>query len=235
MIDTVLFDLDGTLLPMDQNEFVKKYMEALATKLVPYGYEPRKLVEAVWTGTKAMALNDGSRTNEMAFWETFERACGVDGRKDEPVFLDFYANEFEAAREACGFQNAAAGIIGMLKSKGITRVLATNPLFPPIATQRRIAWAGLEPEDFALITTYDNSSYCKPSREYYSQILEKLGKKPEQCLMVGNDAVEDTAAAKLGIKVFLLTDCLLNGDKADISGYPQGGFPELKAWLEENL
>lgn len=28
-ITTVLFDLDGTLLPMDMNEFIKAYLEVL--------------------------------------------------------------------------------------------------------------------------------------------------------------------------------------------------------------
>lgn len=46
-ITTVLFDLDGTLLPMDQDVFIKDYFGRLARKLAPYGYEPKKLIEAV--------------------------------------------------------------------------------------------------------------------------------------------------------------------------------------------
>lgn len=235
MIDTVLFDLDGTLLPMDQEEFVKKYMGGLAAKMAPYGYEPKKLVEAVWKGTGAMMVNDGSRTNEEVFWETFRQVYGADGRKDEPVFYDFYIHEFAAAKEACGFAPEAAEVIGLLKEKGLTVVLATNPLFPAIATQQRIRWAGLEPEDFALVTTYENSSFCKPNSAYYRQILEKIGKAPENCLMVGNDVGEDMVAGDLGMQVFLLTPCLINRKNADISGYAQGGFAGLKAYLEENL
>ena len=89
-------------------------------------------------------------------------------------------------------------------------MLATNPFFPAIATHKRVRWAGLEPEEFAFITTYENSSYCKPNLEYFRQLLDALGLQPEECVMVGNDALEDTAAAQLGIPVFLLTDCLLN-------------------------
>ena len=44
-IKAVLFDLDGTLLPMDQDEFVKAYSMGLAKKLAPHGYEPEKLVK----------------------------------------------------------------------------------------------------------------------------------------------------------------------------------------------
>ena len=70
---TVLFDLDGTLLPMDQDEFIKAYFGGLATKLVPFGYEPNKLIQGIWAGTKAMVTNDGAMTNEARFWQTFAR------------------------------------------------------------------------------------------------------------------------------------------------------------------
>ena len=57
-ITTVLFDLDGTLLPMDQDLFTKGYFKLLAAKLAPYGYEPKQLIDAVWAGTAAMLKND---------------------------------------------------------------------------------------------------------------------------------------------------------------------------------
>ena len=110
-------------------------------------------------------------------------------------------------------------------------VLATNPIFPRIATENRIRWAGLGPDDFALITTYENSTYCKPNPAYYREILEKLGRKAEECLMVGNDVVEDGAAQRLGIPVFFLTPCLINPQGKDISAIPHGGFDELAAYL----
>ena len=50
--------------------------------------------------------------------------------------------------------------------------------------------------------------------------------------MVGNDAAEDTAAEKLGIRVFLLTDCLINKDSRNISGYPQGSFDDLLNYID---
>ena len=61
---TVLFDLDGTLLPMDQDVFIRAYFGGLAQKLAPLGYEPKQLLDAVWAGTGAMVKNDGSRTNQ---------------------------------------------------------------------------------------------------------------------------------------------------------------------------
>ena len=41
MIDTIMFDLDGTLLPMDQIEFVNSYMKHLVGRFAPQGFDGR--------------------------------------------------------------------------------------------------------------------------------------------------------------------------------------------------
>ena len=230
-LTTVLFDLDGTLLPMDQDEFVKYYFGLLAKKIAPLGYDPKTLAGNIWAGTAAMVKNDGSCTNEEAFWKKFSSIYGEDVRKDEPVFREFYENEFSGARASCGFNPKAAETIHTLKKQGFRVVLATNPIFPAVATENRIRWACLEPSDFEVYTTYENSCHCKPNPDYYRDILAQIGADPAECLMVGNDAVEDVAVEQLGMKVFLLMDCLINKQNADISQYPNGGFPELADFL----
>lgn len=231
-IKAVLFDLDGTLLPMDQDAFVKLYFGSLAKKLAPLGYEPEKLIGAIWAGTKAMIKNDGSVTNEEAFWQCFDGIFGKDARKDEPHFDAFYRNEFINAKGACGYTEKAAQLVRAVKEKGLRCALATNPIFPDIATSQRILWAGLEKEDFELYTTYENARFCKPNPAYYRDILDKMGLKGEECVMIGNDAVEDVAAMQCGMQVFLITDCLLNKGNADISAVPQGGFDEAIAFVK---
>ena len=230
-ITTVLFDLDGTLLPMDQDVFIKKYFGLLAQKLAPHGYDPEKLIQAVWAGTKAMVMNNGKVTNKEAFWITCDAALGCEASKDADIHIEFYRNEFNQVQEVCGFEPMAAQIVRSLKDRGYRVVLATNPLFPAIATQNRIRWAGLQPEDFEYITAYENSHHCKPNPDYYREILEQLHLRPGECLMVGNDVGEDMITQQLGMKVFLLTDCLINKQNADISQYPNGGFPELAYFL----
>ena len=230
-ITTVLFDLDGTLLPMDQEHFVKMYFGLLARTLAPA--DPDALIKAVWVGTKAMMTNDGSKTTEASFWDTY---CGLlddDRRNDEPAFRSFYENQFELVRNACGFNPKAAKAIALVKSRGLKAVLATNPIFPRVATQARARWAGLNLDDFELYTTYEDYYHCKPNPLYFQEVLDRLGLKPEECLMVGNDAEEDVAAAKLGIQVFLLTDCLINRKGVDIEAYPHGGFDDLMAYIEK--
>jgi FMN phosphatase YigB (HAD superfamily) len=101
-----------------------------------------------------------------------------------------------------------------------------------MATERRIAWAGLSTSDFELYTTYENSRFCKPNPDYYRDVMQKMGVCPEECLMVGNDVAEDMIAAALGARVFLLTDCLINSKNADISIYPRGSYNDLIAFIK---
>ena len=232
-IKVVLFDLDGTLLPMDMERFTKTYFGLLAKKLAPLGYETEKLIQAIWSGTAAMVKNDGSRVNEKAFWDKFCEIYGEKALGDLPYFDAYYREDFDKVRSSCGFSPLAAQVVRRLKEKGFRVALATNPLFPSIATEKRIAWAGLSPSDFELFTTYENSRFCKPNLSYYKEILSALNVSAEECLMVGNDAYEDMIAETLGMKVFLLTDCLINKHGKDISKYDRGDFPALLDYIEK--
>lgn len=233
MIKTVLFDMDGTLLPSDVHTFAEKYFSLLAAEFAPLGYEPKALVDAVWKGTAAMVQNDGSRPNEARFWEVFFSIFG-DRSADLPLFDAFYRTRFDGVREVCGFAPEVKDIIHLLKERKKTLVLATNPVFPMEAQQRRLRWAGCDPADFALVTSYENSCFCKPNPAYYTEICTKLSLDPAECLMVGNDAKEDTAAAKIGMKVFLLTPCLI-GDEAVLASYPHGDYSALLSYLKEEV
>ncbi|MBQ8446141.1 MAG: HAD family hydrolase [Clostridia bacterium] len=228
----ILFDLDGTLLPMDQDRFVKAYFGGIARRLAPHGYDPNKLIDGIWKGTGAMIKNDGKKRNEEVFWDCFAVMFGEKARADEPYFEQFYVEDFDKVQPSCGFDPKAAPTIAALKEKGFRLALATNPIFPSIATEKRMKWAGLNKDDFELFTTYENSRYCKPNLEYYKDILAQLDVSAEECLMVGNDVSEDMVAEKLGMKVFLMPACLLNRENKDLSGYPKGDFDDLLAFVD---
>ncbi len=231
-LSAVLFDLDGTLLPMDQQVFANAYFKSLAATLAPHGYQPEAVLNAVWTGIRSMVKNDGSRSNEEAFWETFAGILGSDVLNHRSLLDNFYRTTFQDIRTVCGVNARAAETVAALKRRGVRLVLATNPLFPAVATESRIRWAGLSPEDFELVTTYENIGFCKPNPAYYQSILNRIGCPAEECLMVGNDVAEDMVAQTLGMRVFLLTDCLINTTDRDISSYPRGGFDQLAAFLD---
>lgn len=232
MITTILFDLDGTLLPMDQDIFVKTYMKGLATTAAPLGYEPQSFIKGVMTGTVAMVKNDGSMSNETAFWNALAEIVGEQIKNQTDIFDEFYQTDFQKVSEVCGFSPKAAEVIQTAEKLGFRVALATNPLFPVIATESRIKWAGLKPNDFEIFTTFESSNYCKPNLNYYREVCEKIGVAPEECLMIGNDVSDDMVAEQLGMKVFLLTDCLINKENKDITKYPNGSFDELIAYIE---
>ena len=234
-ITTVLFDLDGTLLPMDQELFAKTYFTSIARHVAPRGYEFDAVIKGIWAGTKAMMKNTGEKVNEAVFWETFAGIFGERVYDDMPAFDRFYVEHFDEIAAVCGHDPRAAEVIRLCHERGRKTVLATNPIFPRIATEKRMRWAGLSPEDFVLYTTYDNSRYCKPNPKYYTSILNELGVSPEECLMVGNDVGEDMIARELGMQVFLLTDCIINRADEDISVYPHGNFDDLLNYLGKNL
>jgi len=231
-IKAVLFDLDGTLLPMDMDKFIEAYFGGLVKKLVPLGYEPKSVVNGVWKGTDAMISNNGDNTNDVVFWNTFCELLGEECRKDEAVFEEFYKNEFQEVKNVCGFDKNAAKVVYALKANDIKVAVATSPIFPAIATESRIKWAGLSTEDFEFYTTYENCRYTKPNIKYYEEVAKKIGVKPEECLMVGNDVDDDMVAENIGMKVFLLTDNLINKNDVDISKYPNGGYQEFIKYLK---
>ncbi len=226
-IKYILFDLDATLLPMDQDEFIKEYFTSLIKYLAPKGFEPKKLYSSIWNSIMSVVTNDGKCTNEEKFWQEMVKHYDESIRDSEPLYNEYYSKYFVQSKSVCGYNASSSLIIKEAKNKGLKVVLATNPVFPRIATEQRIEWAGVDKNDFIHITTYENSHYCKPNPKYYEEILNIIGAKAHECLMVGNDAIDDMSASTLGIKVFLLTDCLINTKNVDISAYPNGSFKEL--------
>ena len=230
----ILFDLDGTLLPMNQDEFVTFYMPLLAKKYISEGisFDPKAFIASVWKGYGAMVNNDGSCTNREAFWQYMDELLPTDSENSERIALDFYANEFNQAIAVTQPNSLSDKVVKKAKEKGIRTYLATNPVFPKVATMNRIKWAGLDAEDFELITTYEDNCYCKPNVDYYRTILEQFHLRPEECLMVGNDVEEDLAIRKLGVKTFLVTDTKENKKDLPIESDYQGSMEELFAFVE---
>lgn len=231
-IKAILFDLDGTLVPMDQDVFIGEYFKRISVKLGLRGYEPKQLVDTIWKGTVAMIKNNGDRCNEDVFWDCAKSVYGDKILADKPLFDEFYEQEFDKVKAVCGYNPKASETIYKLKDMGYRVALATNPLFPERATRWRITWAGLNPDDFEFYTTYENINSCKPNHKYYIECAARIGCAPEECLMVGNDVSDDMPAASTGMKVFLLTDCLINKDEEDIAKYPNGSFDELMEYVK---
>jgi len=229
-----MFDLDGTLVRFNQDEFLNTYFNELRKVFLNLGLDADAAVKGVWVGTKAMVLNDGSVPNIQRFWNAFSEYMNIDGEqlKDVEAACDnFYSNEFNIAKKVVKQSDVPKRIVRTMAERGYFIVLATNPYFPPCAVDSRLAWIGLDKQDFTLVTHYENSSYCKPNPDYYHQVLSKISKVPEQCIMIGNNPAEDMCASELGMEVFLVTDFIENEAGIDITPYRHGTIEELEAFL----
>ena len=231
-IKAVLFDLDATLLPMDQKAFLDTYFGLLTRTMVACGYDGEIFVKALKAGTDAIIKNDGSVTNEPAFWRTFDAFYEGREKPRRTVFDRFYSEVFVGTRAACFDDERPRKIVDKVKEKGLIAALATAPAFPAVATETRMGYVGLSPADFSLVTSYENCSFCKPNPKYYLDVAARLGVTPAECLMVGNDVTDDILPAlETGMQVFLVTDYLINRIDADIDGWPHGDYDALLAFI----
>lgn len=227
MINTFLLDLDGTLLSFDQNEFLRLYFKTIEEKFIPHGYQKDVVLNALNEGINAMLKNDGSKTNEQAFWDKFNYYLSDRMYFFEKSFEDYYNNEYNTIRYIVNENKIAHKVIDVLRKKNYEIIIATNPLFPQIGTRNRMAWGGYNFDDFKLVTTYENSSYAKPNPKYFEEILKNIGKRPEECMMIGNDVGDDMVAETIGIKTYIITDNLINEHNVDMSNVNKGSFEDF--------
>ena len=223
----IFFDLDGTLLPLDEKLFVDIYFTELSKVFSEYNIESNKLVEAIWTATHEIIKNDGKRTNEEAFWEKFKSIINIDLSNVKEVLEKFYANEFFTKLKKCSTENNLAKVaVELAKKNGRKVVLATNPVFP-IDALVRLKWTGLDIDDFDYVTHYSNSSFSKPNPKYYLDLCKKLDVEPKDCLMIGNDERQDIfAASSAGMNCYLVTDYLYTYPECKVN-CEKGSFKDL--------
>jgi len=201
----LLFDLDGTLLPLEFNEFIPKYFAELSRKFSKL-FSGRNLPELITVSTDKMVYNDGSQSNSDAFWTDFAPLTGFTREVLEPLFQEFYREDFGRLGDGVGVWPEAARTVETAKNAGCLTVLATNPVFPRLAIDHRLAWARVNPGSFDLITDYETMRYAKPNPEYYKQVAQEIGVEPTACLMVGNDVTLDLAPARQAGMVTFMVD-----------------------------
>lgn len=229
----IFFDLDGTLLPMELDEFLGAYFEAIANFVAAHGLDAATFSAGLKAGIKAMAVHDDGRTNADAYWEAFFSHADRDAADWDELLAGFYERDFGAIGAGVVPNPAAARAIETLAAKGYPLVLATMPMFPRRAVEWRLAWAGVDASRFERITSFENSTSVKPKLAYYAENVAACGLAGEDVLMVGNNTVEDLAIRGLGADAFLVTDHLLDPEEGfDLASVEHGTMEEFAAWAE---
>lgn len=228
MYKAVLFDLDGTLLRIDMDYFLKQYFKKMVELADEMGYqEGSRLVEQVWRSTDNMIADiDHDTSNEEVFMRDFYQNWPYPPEEFNLFFDRFYQERFPLLKEFCGPFPGVPEMVEYIMGQGLKVVIATNAVFPLSALLNRIEWAGLGHHQFDLITSYELMHFCKPHVQYYQEIAQKIGVQPEECLMVGNDTGEDLPAGKIGMKTFLVEDLLIDKG-ANYKADWQGKLPDL--------
>ncbi|TFG23216.1 MAG: HAD family hydrolase [Promethearchaeota archaeon] len=202
-IKAILFDLDGTLLEINLNLFIRDYLKGLSASIA-HIIPQKKLIPHLMKVSKIMENNDGKETNEILFKKSFFPLIGYSQEEIEPLFMNYYEQGFSKLKHHAKKKPEARPLMSYLFDKGYDVVIATTPLLPKTAIEQRLEWAEVDDFPYKLITSYEIMKATKPNLLYFKQILEIIGRPPEACLMVG-DENKDMVAAHLGIQTFLIT------------------------------
>lgn len=232
----ICFDLDGTLLGMDIDEFMMAYFSRIAKWATKNGLDPEKFMTALKSGTKAMALSNDDSLNKDVFWDEFYKVYGkenLEGVDAQEIADRFYLEDFPHIADGFQANPIVSKTIDILKAKGYPLVLTTMPMFPLQAVKHRLNWAGVDPASFERITTYENSKTTKPRQTYFAENLAAMGLRGEEVLMVGNNTMEDLAFLDLGADGYLVTDWLLDPVGYDMGTIKHGTFEEFSKWASE--
>ncbi len=234
MIKAVLFDLDGTLLDIDMDVFLKYYFLAMMQTAQGLGYKyPQRLMEQVYRSTDVMIANRRSDTsNEEAFMADFLSACSYPEQKARQFFDDFYETVFPGLKPHCRPFPVIPQIMDKIFKRGYKVVIATNPVFPLSAIQQRLNWAGVGHFPYDLITSYENMHFTKPHTEYFLEISDRIGVAPANCLMVGNDVDEDLPAGKTGMRTYLVEDLLIDKGQTGLIPDWRGSLTDFAQFIE---
>jgi FMN phosphatase YigB (HAD superfamily) len=239
VITTLLFDLDDTLLGNDLDTFLRAYFQKLAAEFADLPGGDRVGQETV-NATRAMFGNaDPARVLLDVFSDCFSEATGWAPKTWRPRFDRFNANGYRSLQALTTPRPAARAILDWALAHNYAVAIATNPVFSLPALRERLRWAGVDDYPFAHISSIETSHFTKPHPEYYAEILGRLGRRPDQALMVGNDWRNDIEpAARLGLSTYRITygngaqdesalaSPLGHGTLEDFLAFAAGGLPE---------
>ena len=232
-IQAVLFDLDGTLIDVDMHRFVPGYLRRL-TDHMSAQVNPARATRVLHQAVAAMFANtDADRTLESILFEVLQSELAISPEWYVECLAQFCRDDLESLRPLVTGHPLSSQLIESSLARGWQVVLATNPIFPRVVVDARLAWGELDGDSFHHVTAYETAHFCKPSPLFFEEILARLQIPAEACLMVGNDTLHDLAASQVGMQTCLLTPWSIRRPGTCFKADWEGRHEELLALIEK--
>ena len=205
MLKAVLIDLDNTMVLFNELVFIERLFQLLYRRFDDL-FTFEDFQNRVITATLSLIGKTGEKSNRDCFLDNVVAHHEMGRDEFWRRSMEFYQNDFDDACPHVDKPDNLHDVLEQLKQMGLTLVVASNPIYPRIAMEKRLVWGDVDIPYFELVTHMENMNFVKPDKAYYKQICSKIGVLPEYCLMVGNDPGNDMAAAGVKMKTYLATD-----------------------------
>jgi len=202
-IKTILFDMDSTLNEIDERSFSKEYFGTLHKNYFSDLTEDYFFDNLTDITRHVMVSSIPNELNIETFMNEMSKCFHRPPKELLNSFMSFYENEYDKLKKYVKPVKGAKKAIKNCLAKGYDVVIATTPVFPEVAINKRLKWGNIDKFDYKLITHAENMHFSKPRVEYYTEILKKIGRTANDCIMVGNEFLGDIVApTKMGMKTF---------------------------------
>jgi len=195
-------DLDGTLIESGQFwvhlDFIRRILPLM---------QKHQGWRAAWRGMREgldeIKKPSNDHTNHIRIVNTLGKHLKLDFKTAERHLIDSVMTVFPKLKNHFGAIDGAKEFVTWARDH-YTLTLATNPVWLLELVHLRMRWGGIDPTDFASVTTSDRMHACKPTREYFEELLAQESFEAKDCLFVGNERKMDLPATHVGIPVFLV-------------------------------
>ncbi|MGK5081801.1 HAD family hydrolase [Bdellovibrionota bacterium FG-1] len=237
-VQTLLIDLDGTLLGCYDFLAHLEFIIRAVWRFRKYGgfWAALRILKAVREAVEFPTDGRHELTNAERGAKAFAAKTGLSLTEAGRVLRDEVADIFPML-ERYFFPVPGAKAFVDWASTRYRLILATNPVWPMEQVNLRLGWAGIDSSKFVSITHSERMHACKPSLDYYRELLQQEGLKAEDCALVGDDTRKDLPAIHAGISVFILQAGRNQPSvqsEVVVARATFGSYAELTALLQKN-
>ena len=236
MYKAILFDLDNTLLNSIDFDELREEFGRLYVAFFAHVVPPDRVIQAMEDGEGAMDANDGTNiSNGDVFLDAFSRSVGLRLSELGPIYDVLWSEGFPKLRDCWQVVPEAREVISWIFDHGMEVVIATGMMFPKKAVEEKLNWANIPVTefDYSYVTHEENMHASKPHPTYYLEVLENIGHKPQDCLMVGDDWEHDVVPAdSVGIPCFWITNGEYEIPDSEVAVKGNGSLSDLLNWLQ---